>query len=59
LVAVTDTVGLDERGWYWAQQVRTALLEMKALADQAVADGKSAILHALTELIQGRPWPPA
>lgn len=43
LVAVIEQVGPDERGWCWAEQVRTALLELKALVEQAIAEGMSAI----------------
>lgn len=43
LVAVTDTAGPDQRGWCWAEQVRTALLELKTLVEQAIADGATAI----------------
>lgn len=43
LVAVIEQVGPDERGWCWAQQVRTALLELKTLVEQAIAEGISVI----------------
>lgn len=43
LVGVIDTVGPDERGWCWAEQVRTALLELKSLVERAVAEGMSAV----------------
>lgn len=53
LVAVIDTVGTDERGWCWAEQVRTALLELKALVEQAVAVGARAIDPTLLALHTG------
>jgi transposase len=53
LVAVTETVGLDERGWCWAGQVRTALLELKAVVEQAVAQSATAIDPALLALHTG------
>ncbi len=43
LAAVIDTVGPDERGWCWAEQVRAGLLGLKALGEQARAEGVSAI----------------
>jgi hypothetical protein len=48
LVAVTETVGLDERGWCWADQVRTALLALKALVEQAVAQNGTTIYSKST-----------
>jgi transposase len=53
LVAVTETVGLDERGWCWADQIRTALLELKAVVEQAVAQSATAIDSALLALHTG------
>jgi transposase len=43
LVAVIEQVGPDERGWCWAEQIATALLELKALVEQTIAEGRSAI----------------
>ncbi|HEX5116301.1 MAG TPA: IS66 family transposase [Pseudonocardiaceae bacterium] len=43
LVAVVEQASSDERGWCWAEQVRTALLELKTLVEQAIAEGTSAI----------------
>ena len=53
LVAVTEIAGADERGWCWAEQVRTALLELKAAAEHAAAEGKSAIEPAQLSLYIG------
>lgn len=47
LLAVTEQAGADERGWCWAEQIRTALLELKTLVEQAIAEGTSAIDPAL------------
>jgi transposase len=53
LVAVTEQAGLDERGWCWAEQVRTALLELKTLVEQATAEGSSAIDPSLVARYTG------
>lgn len=53
LVAVTDTVGVDGRGWCWAEQVRIALLELKASVERAVAQGATAIDPVLLVLHTG------
>lgn len=53
LVAVTDTTGADERGWCWAEQVATALLELKTLVEQAIVEGRSAIDPSLLALYTG------
>lgn len=47
LVAVTEQAGVDESGWCWAEQVRTALLELKAAVEQARTLGASGLDPAL------------
>lgn len=54
LVAVTETAGADERGWCWAEQIRAALLELKTLAEQAIAEGMAALDPAVLALHTGR-----
>jgi hypothetical protein len=54
LVAVIETAGPDDRGWCWAQQVRSALLELKALVEQANTDGVTALDPAMLALHTGR-----
>jgi len=54
LVAVTETAGPDEHGWCWADQIRTALLELKALTEHAIADRTPALDPATLALHTGR-----
>jgi transposase len=54
LVAVTETSVPDQRGWCWAEQVRDALLELKALVDEAVTAGRTGIDPALLATLTGR-----
>jgi hypothetical protein len=52
---VIDTVGPDEHGWCWAEQVRTALLELKSLIERAVAEEMSAVDPTLLARHTGYP----
>lgn len=54
LVAVTETTVPDRRGWCWAEQVRDALLELKALVDEAVVGGRTGVDPALLSTLTDR-----
>jgi hypothetical protein len=43
LVAVTEQAGVDERGWCWAEQVATALLDLKTAVEHAFAEDAAAL----------------
>jgi transposase len=54
LVAVVETAGPDERGWCWAEQVRSALLELKTVVEQDITNGVTALDPAVLALYTGR-----